>query len=144
MAWRRVTSPRSVAQCAIVAPTSPVRPGHLRALPRRSARSARVGTSAVMTVSPRRATRGRPRARTPPCPVSGSTPLVLLPGHLLDLRAVVLAVVGQAVAAEEVVADLCLRLRRHVGVADGDRVDVRGPVALVRRAVPGGEADLTQ
>ena len=63
-------------------------------------------------------------------PVWPSAALELLPGHLLDLRAVVRGLVGQAVAAEVVVADLVLRCGGQVGVGDGHRVDVERPVAL--------------
>src|SRR5690606_29771657 len=82
-------------------------------------------------------------ARRAPCQGRESAALVLLPGHLLHLGAIVLAVTGEAVEPLVVVADLGLRLGRHVGVADRHRVDVVVE-ALRRRTVPGSEADLTK
>src|SRR5882762_2346944 len=74
-----------------------------------------------------------------------SLALVLLPGtDRGDVRAVVGSAVGQTVLAEVVVAGLVLGLGGEIGVADGGRVDVIGPVALTRVAHPRREADRAQ
>src|SRR6476659_9530769 len=75
---------------------------------------------------------------------SSRLPLVLLPGEDRDTGAVVRPAVGEPVHPEVVVADLVLGLAGQVGVADGGRVDVPGPVALAGVADPGGETHLPQ
>src|SRR5690606_23468918 len=71
--------------------------------------------------------------------------LVSLPGRdRFDLRSVVGQIVGEAVLAQVVVAGLGAGRSGQVRVGECDGVDVRSPVALRGRAVPGGEADLPQ
>src|SRR5690606_12088411 len=93
------------------------------------------------------------RAHLPPSETGGTgetrallREVLLPPGerNLVGGRGVVGRVRGQAVLPHEVVGDLVSRGDGQICVADGDGVDVIRPVALARRAEPGGEADRSQ